>query len=155
MHLPQTGCFHFLLIFSPLFSWGCNFVNQVLSILTWPLVPVLISKGSHSYSSLCQRCFSLMSLLLNWSNLYSLDLVSNHNRVLFTDLGSSFGLVIVGAVVLVRVAVDATEQVPTATVEPWKHKHMVVNTRTRSEKPHWRGAEKTLSFLSPVKQLQL
>lgn len=56
------------------------------------------------------------------SNLYSLDLVSHHHRVLFTNLGGSLGLVIIGTVMLVGVSVDATEQVATATVEPWNHK---------------------------------
>lgn len=35
MHLPQTGSFHFLLFSSSSFSWGCNFINQVLSVLAW------------------------------------------------------------------------------------------------------------------------
>lgn len=56
------------------------------------------------------------------SDLYSLDLVGHHHGVLFTDLGSSLSLVIIGTVVLVGVSVDATEQVATATVKAWKHK---------------------------------
>ena len=86
-------------------------------------MPVLISKGSHSYSSLCQRCcHRCRPLLVNLSNLYSLDLVGHHHRVLFTDLGGSLSLVIIGTVVLVGVPVDAAEQVATAAVETWKHK---------------------------------
>ena len=61
-------------------------------------------------------------LLSFCQNLYSLDLVSHYHGVLFTDLGSSLGLVVIGTVVLVGVPMDATEQVATATVESWKHK---------------------------------
>lgn len=50
-------------------------------------------------------------------SLYSLDLVGHDHGILLADLGGGFGLVVVGAVVDVRVAVEATEQVATATVE--------------------------------------
>lgn len=53
-------------------------------------------------------------------NLYSLDLVGHNHGVLFTDLGGSLGLVIVGTVVLVGVPVDAAEQVAAAAVEACK-----------------------------------
>lgn len=52
--------------------------------------------------------------------LYSLDLVGHHHRVFFTDLGSSFSLIVIGAIVLVRISVDAAEKVATATVESCK-----------------------------------
>lgn len=35
------------------------------------------------------------------SDLYSLDLVSHHHRVLFADLSRGLGFVVIGAVVLV------------------------------------------------------
>jgi len=82
-------------------------------------MPVLISLILQSLSMVL---LLLPSLLLNLLNLYSLDLVGHHHGVLFTDLGGGLGLVIIGTVVLVGVPVDATEQVSTATVEPWKHK---------------------------------
>lgn len=99
------------------------------------LKPVFVSRVL-SYSSPYQKVFPrdntavVFFLLLSFflkknksgKNLYSLDLVSNNHRILFTDLSSSLGLVIIGTVVLVGVSVDATEQVATATVEPWKHK---------------------------------
>lgn len=50
--------------------------------------------------------------------LYSLNLIGHHHRVLFADLGRSLRLVVVGAVVLVRVAMESTEEIPTAAVEP-------------------------------------
>lgn len=50
--------------------------------------------------------------------LYSLDLIGDHDGILLADLGGSLRLVVVGAVVLVRVAMKSTEQVPTAAVEP-------------------------------------
>lgn len=50
--------------------------------------------------------------------LYSLNLIGDHDGVLLADLGGSLCLVVVGAVVLVRVAVKSTEEVPTAAVEP-------------------------------------
>lgn len=80
-------------------------------------MPVLIS---HILQSLSKVLLSL--LLVHLLNLYSLDLVGHHHGVLFTDLGGGLSLVIIGTVVLVGVPVDATEQVSTATVEPWKHK---------------------------------
>lgn len=84
---------------------------------------------------------SLLSFLIFFffSHLYSLNLVSHNNRVLFTDLGGGLGLVIIGAVVLVGVPVDATEQVATATVEPWRHK----SKGSELERLHKTGAEKT------------
>lgn len=46
-----------------------------------------------------------------------LDLLSDNNGVLLTDLLSSFCLVVIGAGVHVGVPVDGTEQVPAAAVE--------------------------------------
>lgn len=56
----------------------------------------------------------------NQESSYSLDLVGDDHGVLLADLGSSFGFVVVRTVVLVGVAVDSTEQVPTAAVKAWK-----------------------------------
>lgn len=67
---------------------------------------------THTYT----HTLSLQSLL--WVTLYSLDLVSDHHGVLLADLGGRLGLVVIGTVVLIRVPVEATEQVPTATVKP-------------------------------------
>lgn len=97
-------------------------------------MPVLISKDLHSYSSLCQRCFVIVAAThVVLSNLYSLDLVGHHHRVLLTDLGGGFCLIIVGTVVLVRVPVDATEQVATTTVKAWKH----IGQGSRLEQDRW------------------
>lgn len=63
-----------------------------------------------------------MTIHVIFTDLYSLDLVSHHHWILFTYLGSGLSLVIIGTVVLVRVPVDATEQVATATVKSWKQK---------------------------------
>lgn len=46
-----------------------------------------------------------------------LDLLSNNDGVLLTDLLGSFCLVVVGTGMHVRVPVNGTEQVPTAAVE--------------------------------------
>lgn len=86
-------------------------------------MPVLISKRfTLIFQSLSKGIVIDAATDVVLPNLYSLDFVSHHHGILFTDLGGSLGLVIIGTVVLVRVPVDATEQVATATVEPWKHK---------------------------------
>lgn len=56
----------------------------------------------------------------NWeSSSYSLDLVSNNHGVLFANLVSSFGFVVVRTVMLIGVTVKSTEQIPTAAVKTW------------------------------------
>lgn len=62
---------------------------------------------------------------------YSLDLLSNHHWVLLTDLVGSFGFVIVGTVVFVRVTVDPTEKIPTAATETWKMTGQIVSLHER------------------------
>lgn len=85
-------------------------------------MPVLISKV-HTHTPVFVKDVVIVAAnAVILSNLYSLDLVSHHHGVLFADLGGSLGFVIIGTVVLVGVPVDATEQVATATVKPWKHK---------------------------------
>lgn len=71
------------------------------------------------------------------SDLYSLDLVRHHHWVLFTDLGSSLSLVIIGTVVLVGVPVYPTEQVATATVKAWKHKVEGSELTDSSKQERW------------------
>lgn len=51
---------------------------------------------------------------------YSLDLVGDHHGVLFADLVGGFRFVVVRTAVLIRVAVDSTEQIPAAAAETWK-----------------------------------
>ncbi|TNN86425.1 hypothetical protein EYF80_003195 [Liparis tanakae] len=81
--------------------------------------------------------------------------VSHHHRVLFADLGGSLGLVIVGTVVLVGVPVDATEQVATATVEPWKHKVRGVadDVTGKATCRHWLTAEPPSAMYSLASRL--
>lgn len=98
-------------------------MNQVLSILTWPLgasahfkrFTLILQSLSKMLSSSASAAVVVVVVVL--SNLYSLDLVGHHHGVLLTDLGGSLGLVIVGTVVLVGVPVDAAEQVAAATVK--------------------------------------
>lgn len=66
--------------------------------------------------------FAIVAISILMSDLYSLDLVGHHHRVLFADLGSSFGLVVIRTVVLVGVPMDATEEVTTAAVKSCNHK---------------------------------
>lgn len=84
---------------------------------------MLISKVRTHTPVFCQWCFIVAATAALSHLLYSLDLVSHHHGVLFADLGGSLGLVIIGTVVLVRVPVDAAEQVATATVETWRRKN--------------------------------
>lgn len=84
---------------------------------------MLISKVRTHTPVFCQWCFIVAATAALSHLLYSLDLVSHHHGVLFADLGGSLGLVIIGTVVLVRVPVDAAEQVATATVETWRPKN--------------------------------
>lgn len=78
---------------------------------------MLISKVRTRTPVFCQWCFIVAATAALSHLLYSLDLVSHYHGILFADLGGSLGLVIIGTVVLVRVPVDAAEQVATATVE--------------------------------------
>lgn len=55
--------------------------------------------------------------------LYSLDLVGHHHRILLADFGRGFSFVVVWAVVLVWITVKPTEEVSTATVEPWAQQY--------------------------------
>lgn len=110
---------------------------------------MLISKVKHS--SLFQKRVVIVATAVALFNLYSLDLVGHNHRVLFTDLGGSFSLVIIGTVVLVGVPVDATEKVSAATVKSWKQKGQVsklVHERKRLYKP---GYSKPWKF--PPQQL--
>ncbi len=93
-------------------------------------MPVLISKVHTHTPVFVKEVVIVAATAVISSNLYSLDLVGHHHGVLFADLGSSLGLVIIGTVVLVGVPVDATEQVTTATVKPWKHRGQGSNNRT-------------------------
>lgn len=130
MHLHQTGSSHLFLLPPPRHSLEVVILKSSpfslhLAVCARAhfkrftlILQSLMSKVSSSFSPLMSS-FS--------SHLYSLDLVGHHHGVLFADLGGGFGLVIIGAVVLVGVPVDTTEQVATATVEPWKHRSQRVS----------------------------
>lgn len=119
MHLPQTGSFFFLLFF---------FLEVVIFHKSSPFNPHMATRCQCSFQKVHTHTpvfvkdvvIGVASIVVVVLNLYSLDLVGHHHGVLFTDLGGSLGLVIVGAVVLVGVPVDAAEQVSAAAVEACK-----------------------------------
>lgn len=89
-------------------SWTCNKKKIKNRSFRWRL-------GLSLFVKACQN------LKMFWeSSSYSLDLVSNYHRVLFANLGSGFGFVVVWTVVLIGITVKTTEQIPTATVKTWK-----------------------------------
>lgn len=55
-----------------------------------------------------------------WKSLYSLDLIGHHYRILLAYFSSSFCLVVICAVVLVRVPVNSTKKITTSTVKSCK-----------------------------------
>lgn len=63
-------------------------------------------KGDHFQASKSNSQFS-----------YSLDLFSNYNGVLLTDLCGSFSFIVVWTVVLIGVTVNSAKQISTATVK--------------------------------------
>lgn len=65
-------------------------------------------KGDHFQASKSNSQFS-----------YSLDLFSNYNGVLLTDLCGSFSFIVVWTVVLIGVTVNSAKQISTATVKTW------------------------------------
>lgn len=119
MHLPH---FFFLLLLLP--PPQCHFMSLQFCKSSPSNIHLATHasdhlKDSHSYSSHFSKGVIII-VVTGWENLYSLDLVSHYHRVFFTDLGSSFSLIVIGAIVLVGISVDATEKVATATVKACK-----------------------------------
>lgn len=119
MHLPQTGSF----LFPP--SLFCYFLEAVIvkfeSFFTPSCQCSCQSFPTHT-PVFVKGLVIVVAAVVILLALYSLDLVGHHHRVLFADLGGGLCLVVIGAVVLIGVPVEATEQVATATVKPWWHK---------------------------------
>lgn len=136
MHLHQTGSFHYP---SPRHSLEVVYFQSESPAV---LRRAASHRGSfqkvrapHRTPALTlQSFFFLKGVIIYFSadviffrsHLYSLDLVGHHHGVLLADLGGGLGLVVVGTVVLVRVPVDAAEQVAAAAVEPWKNRRASV-----------------------------
>lgn len=81
-----------------------NQTNKSFGRKSWARVHCL--KGDHFQASKSNSQFS-----------YSLDLFSNYNGVLLTDLCGSFSFIVVWTVVLIGVTVNSAKQISTATVK--------------------------------------